>query len=53
MTIAKAAQSIKFDAMAPVTYSETVYRMAATVSSGLTATYEISDPAVATISNDR
>jgi len=53
MTIAKAAQKIRFDAMTPVAYSEISYRMAAAVSSGLTATYDSSNPAVATISNDQ
>jgi hypothetical protein len=54
MTIAKAPQTINFNALSAMTYGdETPYLLFATLSSGLTATYASSDSAVATISGNQ
>jgi TolB-like protein len=51
LTIAKAPQSITFDALAKRTYGDGPFALISTVTSGLTATYESSNPAVAAVSN--
>ncbi len=54
MTIAKAPQKITFNALIARTYGdETPYLLFATVSSGLTASYLSSDPAVAIVYGNR
>jgi len=53
LTIAKAHQSITFDALAQRTYGDGPFALISTVSSGLTATYESSNPAVAPVSNNK
>ncbi len=50
LTIAKAPQSVTFNALAARTYGDAPFALSATVSSGLTATYGSSNPAVAAIS---
>jgi TolB-like protein len=50
LTIAKAAQSISFGTLAARTYGEGPFVLAAAVSSGLTATFESSNPRVAIVS---
>ncbi|HSB35179.1 MAG TPA: MBG domain-containing protein, partial [Nitrospirota bacterium] len=52
MTIAKAPQSITFNALAARTYGDAPFDLSSTVSSGLTATYGSSNPAVATVSGN-
>ncbi len=53
MAIAKARQTITFDALPVMIYSGTPPSIVSTVSSGLTATYDSSNTAIATISGDR
>lgn len=53
MTIAKARQKIVFNVLAARTYGEAPFELFSTVSSGLTATYESSKPAVATVSGNK
>jgi MBG domain-containing protein len=50
MTIAKAPQSITFNALAERTYGDMTFDLSSTVSSGLTVTYGSSNPVVAAIS---
>jgi hypothetical protein len=50
LSIARARQSISFDALAAHTYGEAPFTLAATVTSGLTATYESANTAVASVS---
>ncbi|HUI44711.1 MAG TPA: MBG domain-containing protein [Nitrospirota bacterium] len=52
LTIAKAPQSMTFNALAARTFGDAPFALAATVSSGLTATYESSNTGVATISGN-
>jgi hypothetical protein len=52
MTIAKAAQTITFDALTTKTYGDKPFSIIATLSSGLKAAYESSDPRVAAIRGD-
>jgi MBG domain-containing protein len=49
LTIARVSQSITFPALAPRTVGNQPFELIATLSSGLTASYQSSDPSVATI----
>ncbi len=53
LTIAKAPQTIAFDALAARTYGDGPFVLASTVSSGLTAIYVSSNPSVAIVSGNR
>ncbi len=53
MTIAKAPQKITFDPLPVMTYSETSFTVTASVSSGLTATYDSSHVSVAVVSDNQ
>jgi len=53
MTVDKAPQRITFNALPVMTYTETPFSVTATVSSGLTATYDSSNASVAIISGDQ
>jgi hypothetical protein len=53
MTIAKANQTITFDAVPAKTYGDPAFTLAATASSGLVVSYTSSNAAVATVSGNR
>ncbi len=48
--VAPAAQTIAFDALAPVAFGDPAFTLSATASSGLAVSFASSDPAVATVS---
>jgi TolB-like protein len=53
LTIARAPQTITFGDLSVMTYSEIPFRIAAAVSSGLTATFTSSNAAIAVVSGDQ
>src|SRR5512147_3139840 len=53
LTIARAGQKIDFEALPAWTYGEATFELSSTTSSGLTADYASSNPAVAVVSGNR